>query len=244
MDYRRIYVELIRRSLPRGLNRDSLIGYHEQHHIVPRCLGGTDDPENLVSLTGREHYLAHMLLWKIYPASDRLVLAAWAMNMSRDGQRINSRLYQSLREAVQASARERGHKLTGESNPFYGKTHTEASKELMRQRRLGKMPSNAGSPKSEQIRAKISATKRSKSYLPWEHRSIIYDTDNLAIWRSADSLHAFWIALAKPKFVKFSVEYNRRFGTELISTKFKALIIRFSGGWIPTEDHEWVQFKG
>ena len=41
-------------------------GYVERHHILPRALGGTDDSSNLVALTAREHFLAHMLLAKIY----------------------------------------------------------------------------------------------------------------------------------------------------------------------------------
>ena len=36
------------------------------HHIVPRYLGGTDDPENLVELTVEEHADAHNLLWALY----------------------------------------------------------------------------------------------------------------------------------------------------------------------------------
>ena len=40
--------------------------YYEIHHILPRALGGKDDIINLVKLTAREHYFAHMLLAKIY----------------------------------------------------------------------------------------------------------------------------------------------------------------------------------
>ena len=34
----------------------------ELHHILPRCLGGTDDPSNLVELTYEEHKEAHLIL--------------------------------------------------------------------------------------------------------------------------------------------------------------------------------------
>ena len=36
------------------------------HHIKPRYLGGTDEPENLIELTYKEHATAHFLLWLQY----------------------------------------------------------------------------------------------------------------------------------------------------------------------------------
>lgn len=39
--------------------------YLERHHIIPKCLGGNDGEENLVYLTAREHYIAHLLLIKM-----------------------------------------------------------------------------------------------------------------------------------------------------------------------------------
>jgi hypothetical protein len=61
MNYSAHYNLLINRAKVR-----TTIGYKEAHHIIPRCLGGTDDPANLVDLTAREHYIAHILLAKIH----------------------------------------------------------------------------------------------------------------------------------------------------------------------------------
>ena len=36
------------------------------HHIIPKHMGGTDDPSNLVELTVRQHALAHKKLYKKY----------------------------------------------------------------------------------------------------------------------------------------------------------------------------------
>lgn len=36
--------------------------YHEYHHIIPKCIGGTDASNNLISLTPKEHFIAHKLL--------------------------------------------------------------------------------------------------------------------------------------------------------------------------------------
>lgn len=38
------------------------LDYYEIHHIIPKCMGGSDSQENLVKLTAKEHYIAHLLL--------------------------------------------------------------------------------------------------------------------------------------------------------------------------------------
>lgn len=62
MDYERIYREFIadRKGKPKPE------GYTERHHILPRSLGGGDEPENLIDLTAEDHFFAHLLLAKIY----------------------------------------------------------------------------------------------------------------------------------------------------------------------------------
>ena len=37
----------------------------EWHHICPTSMGGRDHPENVVLLTPREHFICHLLLFKI-----------------------------------------------------------------------------------------------------------------------------------------------------------------------------------
>ena len=49
--------------------------YHEQHHIKPKCLGGTNDEENLIDLYAKEHFIAHKLLAQENPDNDSLVYA-------------------------------------------------------------------------------------------------------------------------------------------------------------------------
>lgn len=62
MDYERIYREFIadRKGKPKPE------GYTERHHILPRSLGGGDEPENLISLTAEDHFFAHLLLARIH----------------------------------------------------------------------------------------------------------------------------------------------------------------------------------
>lgn len=51
----------------------------ERHHILPRSLGGSDDPENLVLLTPREHFVAHRLLVKMTTGIDKRKMT-WALH--------------------------------------------------------------------------------------------------------------------------------------------------------------------
>jgi transcription elongation factor Elf1 len=72
--------------------------YTESHHILPRSLGGTDVPDNLVNLTAREHFMAHLLLSKMYKGNSgiKMAQAIGAMSMqSLDGKRtrLNSKKY-------------------------------------------------------------------------------------------------------------------------------------------------------
>jgi hypothetical protein len=139
----------------KGLNRKKGDGnYYELHHIVPRWMGGKDDADNLVLLTAREHYLAHYLLFLHY--RDRSSAAAFhIMNESCNSNNVDSKKYAEVREwqsknlrgennpAKRPEARQKisnavsGEKngmygRTGETNPFYGKTHSEEFKAYKR----------------------------------------------------------------------------------------------------------------
>lgn len=57
-DYSHRYLDayniLILRAKSRIINSNQ---YKEEHHIVPRSLGGTNTSDNFVRLTAKEHYL-------------------------------------------------------------------------------------------------------------------------------------------------------------------------------------------
>ena len=94
MDYQKIYNNLIDRATLRVSE-----GYVEKHHIVPRCLGGTDAKENIVSLYPEEHYLAHQLLVKIHPTHYGVLSAAMLMTKhSKTDKRMNNKLFGWLRK--------------------------------------------------------------------------------------------------------------------------------------------------
>jgi hypothetical protein len=76
MNYKKVYERLVER----GRKRLIIEGYKEIHHIIPRCMGGSDKADNLVNLTPEEHFIAHQLLVKIYPGNIRLVRACDVMS--------------------------------------------------------------------------------------------------------------------------------------------------------------------
>jgi hypothetical protein len=83
MDYAKHYAKLIDRARRRPLFRN--INY-EFHHIVPRCMGGGEERENLVRLKLEEHCVAHLLLAKMHPDNPKVVYAAEVM--SRKGSEL------------------------------------------------------------------------------------------------------------------------------------------------------------
>lgn len=104
MNYEKIYTKLITRAKDRVLET-----YTEKHHIIPRCMGGGDEVDNLVSLTPEEHYIAHMLLVKIHPYNSKLVFAANMMSNR------NNKTYGWIKRkfSIEIKAQNKGQKLTG-----------------------------------------------------------------------------------------------------------------------------------
>lgn len=93
MNYQKIYSDLISRAILRHTE-----GYYESHHIIPRCIGGTDDESNLVRLTPEEHYVAHQLLAKIYPNHYGLTYAAVMMCANRPTNKLYGWIRRRLSE--------------------------------------------------------------------------------------------------------------------------------------------------
>lgn len=92
MNYEKIYNQIIERAKNRVLE-----GYSEKHHIIPKCMGGKNNSDNLVNLTAREHFLSHWLLHEMYPQSADLRYAFWSMCRSSDNQKRylpSSRIYE------------------------------------------------------------------------------------------------------------------------------------------------------
>ena len=106
MDYQKIYNNLIERSKYR-----SIASYTEKHHIIPRCLGGSNAKENIAVLTVKEHRVAHACLHLIYPNHQGLALAYVKMYYGNRWQYRDKstplRLYEEARKMASNAAKQK-----------------------------------------------------------------------------------------------------------------------------------------
>lgn len=132
MNYKLFYERLINKAKSKGRTKDS--SQYENHHIIPECMGGSDDFSNMVYLTFKEHYLAHYALTKIH-SNKELDYAFWAMNNQKGGNshrnnKINSRLFEAAKKKVS------NHMIGNKHN--FGNKHSEETKALMSIQATGK----------------------------------------------------------------------------------------------------------
>jgi len=191
MNYLKGYLRLIRKAEERGWERETAPMMTEKHHVFPRSIYGQDrggTNKRCVYLTLREHYIAHALLMKGFvkrygiqhSKSAKMIYAFYMMNIMRDKIGYpNSYLYETSREHYInmrigrkrkpfspehiEKLRQRG---LGENNHFYGKKHTEESKQKQREKMIGKYSGENspfyGKTHTEEARKKISLTHKGK----------------------------------------------------------------------------------
>lgn len=121
--------------------------YHERHHIILRCMGGTNDETNLIDLYADEHYNAHKLLAEENPTNKGIVYGWWAMSHLKDKnqlgrKKIDASEYAELKKMFR-------NVLSGDGNPNYGKKMSQEQREQISAAKKGKKL-------SDEVRAKIS----------------------------------------------------------------------------------------
>lgn len=107
------YIKFINSRPERKLRQD---GFHT-HHIYPRSIAkrnGVEDYDgdwNLIELTPREHFIAHLILWKCYGSF--MTTAFYFMNKcSRYDGHISGRLYERLsKEFKEQASKKASHSL-------------------------------------------------------------------------------------------------------------------------------------
>jgi hypothetical protein len=106
MEHQKVYDAIIKKA--RLENRKKLrkkqqgYVYYEKHHILPKCLGGLDDEDNLILLTAREHYICHKLLTYIYIGNRKIACAFHRMTFGIHNKyyNTNSRNFAYARELI------------------------------------------------------------------------------------------------------------------------------------------------
>jgi len=95
--------------------------YHV-HHILPKSLGGNDTSDNLIHLTLREHYIAHLLLPKFLTNYDKRKML-YSLLLMHNGLkskiRINSRLYEYIRISFEKNLRDEYNATEPNIRPFF-----------------------------------------------------------------------------------------------------------------------------
>lgn len=136
--------------------------YHERHHIIPKCCGGTNDKDNLIDLYANEHFIAHKLLAEENPDNKKLVYAWWCMSVqtneyTKERYRITPEEYEMAKEMCSKILSE---DHSGENNPMYGRRHSEETRmrwsELRKGKNTGKDNPHYGKSHSEEARKKMS----------------------------------------------------------------------------------------
>ena len=124
--------------------------YHETHHIVPKCMGGSNDEDNLIDLFAREHFEAHRLLALENPENKKLVYAWNRMCNSKNGDyEISAEEYEEARKA-------HSNAISGENNPWYGKHLSEETRKKLSESKIGNKHPNYGKHLSEETKKKMS----------------------------------------------------------------------------------------
>lgn len=114
--------------------------YFEKHHIIPKCLGGSNDKSNIIYLFAREHFIAHKLLADEYQNDYKIQYAFASMCQNNKGLRkdyISEDDYELGKKALSKASSIKnsgkgnpmhGVHRYGKDNPNYGKKHPGISK--------------------------------------------------------------------------------------------------------------------
>lgn len=137
--YTRWYNQLIesrkQRTIPTGT-------YTEIHHIIPRSLGGNNYKNNKINLLPREHFIAHLLLTKMFNGQEKYKM--WkAFNMMLTENKIDQSRYHPT-----AKYYELARQLVGVASSMCNK---------------GRVPWNKGRPQSERVRKAVSDANKGKT---------------------------------------------------------------------------------
>lgn len=173
--YKLWYDALIDKAKIRNWTKKTAPCYVERHHIIPKSLGGTNEPNNIVCLTAREHCVAHLFLCR-FGSSDQKSKMIWALQRFLSSNKtVSSTLYESSRllwieehrKKLIGNKRRLGKKDTLETRlkkqqsmkGVVGKWNRESYHRELSSKRISKINSEKNPMLSEKSRKKVSASK-------------------------------------------------------------------------------------
>ena len=138
--------------------------YTEKHHIIPKSMGGSDLSDNLILLTGREHFIAHVLLWKSY-RNKQTNFALWCMKMEKERNFLLSpKTYEQLKIEHSLFQSEKM-KI---DNPMFKQSakdkvsQSRVGSKVSKQAKLKMSIARKGVPKTKETKQKMSAASKGK----------------------------------------------------------------------------------
>ena len=160
------YTQLIRFRIQNPL---PITVHGENHHVVPKCCGGSTLPDNEIRLTSAEHAKAHQLLPLIYTEGEEFTDLSCAANFlltSREGVKLTPEEAGEIRERF---AKVQSERMKGRTPWNKGKKmgpHTDEWKRKVSAKLTGRKHSDErcrhisealrGKPKSDEARKHMS----------------------------------------------------------------------------------------
>jgi len=137
-DYLKEYYDIIENNKITDIKTQ----YCEKHHIIPKSLGGSDKKENIVYLSAIDHFRCHKLLTKFTTGTvnGKMWNAVWRMMNKQSHNQLRDLTFteEEYEEARIKHAKAHSKRMKKENNPFYGKKHTEETKQRMSEKKKGK----------------------------------------------------------------------------------------------------------
>lgn len=138
--------------------------YTHKHHVIPKHMGGTDDPSNLVELTVEDHAIAHFVLYKMHGHWQDYI--AWRglskrITCEQVIREVSSRVHTG-REFSDEQKKNMSLAKRGKKNPMYGTVSPNAGK-------FGEEHPRWGTKHSEETKRKLSEAAKKRKRVDCPH---------------------------------------------------------------------------